>query len=107
MIERLFDLRSHAAACLVLCVCSSLITLIPRPALAQTRAFEKAPGKLEMRIKSSHPVMRTGAPFAIELEFESTFPDVIQGPLELGYVGQAMRHYKLFENRRSRRRNRG
>jgi hypothetical protein len=38
-----------------------------------------------MRIKSSHPVMRSGAPFAIELEFESTFPDVIQGPLELEF----------------------
>lgn len=86
MIERLIDLRGRAAVCLALAVSSALLCFAPQLAFGQSRAFEKAPGKLEMRLKSSHPVMRSGAPFAIELEFESTFPDVIQGALELEFT---------------------
>ncbi len=58
----------------------------PQPVCGQTRAFQKGPGKLEMRFKSSHPVIRSSAPCAIELEFESTFPDVIEGSLELTFL---------------------
>jgi hypothetical protein len=65
---------------------AAILCLAPQLAVAQTRAFEKAPGKLELRLKSSHPVMRSGAPFALELEFESTFPDLIEGPLELTFL---------------------
>ena len=64
---------------------AGVLWLAPSLAVAQTRAFEKAPGKLEMRVKSSHPAIRSGAPFALELEFDSTFPDVIEGPLELEF----------------------
>jgi hypothetical protein len=66
-------------------VVALFLSLAPQLVVAQTRAFEKAPGKLEMRVKSSHPEMRSGAPFALELEFDSTFPDVIEGPLELTF----------------------
>jgi hypothetical protein len=62
-----------------------VLWLLPQLAVAQTRPFEKVPGKLEMRLKSSHPVIRSGAPFALELEFVSTFLDVIEGPLELTF----------------------
>jgi len=65
---------------------AAILCLAPQLAVAQTRAFQKAPGKLELRLKSSHPVMRSGAPFAVELEFESTFPDLIEGPLELTFL---------------------
>jgi hypothetical protein len=71
---------------LALAVCWASIASAPRPAAGQMRAFQKAPGKLEMRLRSSHPTIRSGAPFAIELEFDSTFPDVIQGPLELVFT---------------------
>jgi hypothetical protein len=53
---------------------------------AQTRPLEKPPGKLELRLKSSHPFIRSGAPFVLELEFQSTFRDVIEGPLELTFL---------------------
>jgi hypothetical protein len=71
---------TRAAAFLAVVLC-----LAPQLAVGQTRAFEKTPGKLELRLKSSHPVIRSGASFAIELEFESTYPDVIEGPLELTF----------------------
>jgi hypothetical protein len=71
---------ARAAAFLAVVLC-----LVPQLAVGQTRAFEKAPGKLELRLKSSHPVIRSGGPFMLELEFDSTFPDVIEGPLELTF----------------------
>jgi hypothetical protein len=80
MIDRSSIPPARAAAFLAAVLC-----LAPQLALAQTRAFQKAPGKLELRLKSSHPVIRSGAPFTLELEFESTFPDVIEGPLELTF----------------------
>ncbi|HET6323991.1 MAG TPA: hypothetical protein VFG04_04780 [Planctomycetaceae bacterium] len=68
-------------------VVALVVGFMPHGAVAQTRAFNKAPGKVEMRIKSAHPEMRSGAPFSLELEFESTFQDVvIEGPLELTFV---------------------
>ncbi|HEV8002871.1 MAG TPA: hypothetical protein VGP63_23505 [Planctomycetaceae bacterium] len=68
-------------------VVALVVGLMPQVVVAQTRAFNKAPGKLEMRIKSSHPEIRSGAPFSLELEFESTFQDVVlEGPLELTFV---------------------
>jgi hypothetical protein len=73
-------LPARAAVAVAFAVC-----LLPQFAVAQSRPFEKAPGKLEMKLKSSHPMIRSGAPFALELEFVSTFLDVIEGPLELTF----------------------
>ncbi len=82
-------------ACVVVVVALAL-SLMPHVGVAQTRAFNKAPGKLEMRIKSSHPEIRSGAPFTLELEFESTFQDVVlEGPLELTFVDDDRIHLRV------------
>src|ERR1700677_2711909 len=78
--ERMKPLPARAAVAVAFAVC-----LLPQFAVAQSRPFEKVPGKLEMKLKSSHPLIRSGAPFALELEFLSTFLDVIEGPLELTF----------------------
>jgi hypothetical protein len=81
VIECLQNPAKRGAALVAVILC-----LTPGFAVAQTRAFQKAPGKLEMRLNSSHPVIRSGAPFALELLFESTFADLIEGTLELTFI---------------------
>ena len=58
----MFD--SHRTLCLalVLGLCFAL-GLEPQLAVAQRRAFEKVPGKLDMHLKLPAPVMRNGRPF--------------------------------------------
>ncbi len=78
-----------------LCLASALglcfaLGLEPALAAAQGRPFEKVPGKLEMRLKLPAPVMRNGAPFPLQIDFTSTFPDVIEGPLELTFYDEGI-----------------
>jgi hypothetical protein len=85
----MFD--SHRTLCLALALglCFAL-GLEPQLAVAQRRAFEKVPGKLDMHLKLPAPVMRNGAPFPLQLDFTSTFPDVIEGPLELTFYDEGL-----------------
>jgi hypothetical protein len=80
------DVNGQAKSVLYAAALLFLAGVAPQHAPAQTRAFQKVPGKLEMRLKSSHPPIRSGAPFSIELEFESTFKEVITGPLEITFT---------------------
>ncbi len=75
---------------------SFAVWLEPQRAVAHRRPFEKVPGKLDMRLKLPHPVMRSGAPFALQLDFESTFPDVIEGPLELTFYDEGILQLKFL-----------
>ena len=43
-------------------------------------------GKLELSLKTSLAAIRSDAPFSIDLELNSTYPDVIDGDLELTFV---------------------
>ncbi len=84
---------AHSYRALILALAIGPVPLI---AAAQTRPFEKVPGKLEMQLKLPHPVMRSGAPFAIQLEFKSTFPDVIEGPLELTFYDEGLQQLRFI-----------
>ncbi len=89
--------NSHRTLCLALALgLSFALGLEPQRAVAQRRPFEKVPGKLDMRLKLPHPVMRSGAPFALQLDFESTFPDVIEGPLELTFYDEGLLQLKFL-----------
>jgi hypothetical protein len=83
--------NSHRALCLALALSLSFaLGLEPQLAAAQGRPFEKVPGKLDMQLKLPAPVMRNGAPFPLQLDFTSTFPDVIEGPLELTFYDEGI-----------------
>jgi len=43
-------------------------------------------GSLKMRLKNSTPALRSDAPFSIEVEFDSTYPDLLDGELALTFV---------------------
>ena len=43
-------------------------------------------GKLELKLRPSLAAIRSDAPFTIELDLDSTFPDLMEGDLELTFV---------------------
>ena len=56
------------------------------PDLAIAKLGPKTVGKLVLKLQPSLGAIRSDAPFAIDLDLESTFSDVLEGELELSFV---------------------
>src|SRR5580693_2931441 len=56
------------------------------PDIAIEKLRPKTVGKLVLKLQPSLGAIRTDAPFAIYLDLESTFSDVLEGELELSFV---------------------
>jgi hypothetical protein len=76
----------------VLCQAWLIVTGIGSTLVAQDAEFKvdqrrlKDGGTLHLKLKPSHAAIRSDAPFWAEVELESTFPDLIEGELDLTFL---------------------